>query len=500
MASLPASMMHKMLKSRMDRLRKKVSGQPFLETQLEAYRREMAVDVGSMVLGGCKAEEGTLGGRPATWFSTPDCDDRHIMIFLHGGGYIAGSVYFTQNHASDLCRVVRQTVVSLDYRLAPENPYPAALEDSTAAYKALLDQGYFAGNITIVGGSAGGGLALATVLALKDQGVSLPGAIVCLSPWVDLTMSQATIKANTGKDIMLVPEFLDGAAELYANGHDRTHPYLSPIFGDLTGLPPILLQVCAEELLLGEVISLANKAGQSGVLVQLDVFEGVWHLWQAMNELVPEAREANGKVRQFIREYTWSADQKKAAEQNEASPDEDTNRELGLIHIHCGDGRGKTTAAIGLILRFVGSGRKAMLVQFLKNGRSSEVKTLRTLPGVHVLTGPDSLKFTHVMNEEDRAEALVMHGRFLATAGKAAKAGQVDLLVLDEVLDAIDTNLLSEDALADFLLGKPDGLEVVLTGRNPSARIMEMADYISNIQCVRHPWQKGITGREGIEF
>jgi cob(I)alamin adenosyltransferase len=175
-------------------------------------------------------------------------------------------------------------------------------------------------------------------------------------------------------------------------------------------------------------------------------------------------------------------------------------RQPGLIHVYCGDGKGKTTAAVGLILRAAGHGRRILLIQFLKNGQSGELAPLRRLPSVRILTGRPTTHFTNVMDDLEKASTLDLHCRQLHEAIEAARNGQIDLLVLDEAMGAIQTGLLPEGEILEFLSSKPEGLEVVLTGRNPSAQILELADYISEIRCVRHPWQRGITAREGIEY
>lgn len=175
-------------------------------------------------------------------------------------------------------------------------------------------------------------------------------------------------------------------------------------------------------------------------------------------------------------------------------------RQFGLIHIYCGPGKGKTTAGIGLIARAAGYGRRVLLVQFLKDGLSGELDSLRMLHDVRILAGQVTANFTFDMNSEEKAATLALHHGFFGQAVDLARQGQIDLLVLDEVIGAINTGTLTQDVVLDFLRTKPDDLEVVLTGRDPSPQLLELADYISDIQCVRHPYQRGITAREGIEY
>jgi len=301
MPSLPAVMLHGLLKAKMEKINRTILAAGSLEEQVAAYRRELAIEVGKLVLGDYKAREEELGGRPATWILHDAFPDDRATVFLHGGGYVGGSVTYSRNQAYDIAKAAGQKVVSVDYRLAPEYPFPAAVEDILAVWRELLERGYQPDRLTLAGYSAGGGLALAGALAIREQGLPLPGALVGLSPWCDLTLNQITVKANNGKDIMISAEFLEMAARLYAGSQDRTNPLMSPLFGDLAGLPPILLQVAAEEILLGEVIAFADKANKSGVAVSLDIYDGMWHVWQSMDELVPEARNAMERVGTFIR-------------------------------------------------------------------------------------------------------------------------------------------------------------------------------------------------------
>lgn len=177
-----------------------------------------------------------------------------------------------------------------------------------------------------------------------------------------------------------------------------------------------------------------------------------------------------------------------------------THSQRGLLHIYCGDGKGKTTAAVGLAVRAAGRGRRVVFVQFLKDGRSGEIGPLRELAGLTVITGQTVAKFSFAMNEQERAETYALHMDYLSQAAQLAHSEPIDLLVLDEALGAIETGLLDEDTLVDFLSHRPESLEVVLTGRVRTERLTELADYISEIRCVRHPYEQRIAAREGIEY
>lgn len=172
---------------------------------------------------------------------------------------------------------------------------------------------------------------------------------------------------------------------------------------------------------------------------------------------------------------------------------------IGLIHIYCGEGKGKTTAAMGLITRALGHAYRVLLVQFLKNGKSGELASLRQLPGIQILAGQVT-KFSIAMTDQEKAATRTLHLDYFHTATCLVRQNDIDLLVLDEILGAIESGMMTEEELVSFLDNKPAGLEVVLTGRIASERLMSRADYISQIACVRHPYQRGILAREGIEY
>jgi cob(I)alamin adenosyltransferase len=175
-------------------------------------------------------------------------------------------------------------------------------------------------------------------------------------------------------------------------------------------------------------------------------------------------------------------------------------RDMGLIHVYCGEGKGKTTAAVGLITRACGHGFRVLLVQFLKSGQSGELKTLSKMENVQILAGQVTSKFSIAMNEEEKRKTRDLHLNYFRTACRRVTQESIDVLVLDEVLGAIESGLMDEGELVDFLRHKPLDLEVVLTGRQASEEIFALADYISRIECVRHPYQHGILARRGIEY
>lgn len=229
------------------------------------------------------------------------CAPVRTMLYCHGGGY-----YFCSpaSHRPLVFRLAARSgarTFSLDYRLAPEHPFPAALEDALAAYRRLLADGTPAASIVIAGDSAGGGLALATLVALRDAGDPLPAAGVLFSPWTDLAATGATIESNDGLDPMFCGAAIGRAARFYVGDADPTDPYLSPLYADLTGLPPLLIQAGSTEVLLDDARRVADRARAAGVKVGFEVWPGVPHVWHLWTPYVPEAKAALERAAQFIR-------------------------------------------------------------------------------------------------------------------------------------------------------------------------------------------------------
>jgi acetyl esterase/lipase len=221
-------------------------------------------------------------------------------LYIHGGGFMFGS---SISHAEMVARIASSAgikALSLDYRLAPEHPFPAALEDCVAAYCALLEQGINSAHIAIAGDSAGGNLALATLMRLRENHISLPAAAALLSPAVDLTGSAASIGTNAAKDILVRRDLFPVFQKNYLAGVDVRSPLASPLLGDLSSLPPLFLQVGKEECLLDDVRALADKAQRAGLEVTLEEYENMIHFWQAL-PFIPEAIAATFSAGQFIR-------------------------------------------------------------------------------------------------------------------------------------------------------------------------------------------------------
>ena len=243
-----------------------------------------------------------IQNRHAEWLIPPEATKTKVILYTLGGGYVSGSC---SDHRAMVAKITQGSGVStllFDHRLAPEDPYPAALEDAVAAYRWLMVQGIEPSNIMIVGESAGGGLCLATLLALRDQGISLPAAAVALSPWTDLTCSGASYRTNAR--VCLAPLGMSATCSYYyAGGNDPQLPWISPLFGNLHGLPPIYICVGGNETMLDDSIAYAEKAKAAGVDVTLKVWDGMFHCFPLLAPLFPEATQALGEICTFIQFY-----------------------------------------------------------------------------------------------------------------------------------------------------------------------------------------------------
>jgi acetyl esterase/lipase len=238
-------------------------------------------------------------GVPGEWLIPRDASPRPVLLYLHGGGWTLGWNQIHRRMVAHLCRAAAIRALAVDYRLAPEHPFPAALEDCRAAYRRLLKDGTAPGDIVIAGDSAGGNLTLAMLLALRDAGDPLPAAAVCISPMTDLEGTGESFR--TKKDPALTAEFALLMARHYAGEQDPRLPLLSPYHGDLRGLPPLLIHVGGDEILLSDATRFADKARAAGVDVSLAVWPKLWHVWHFFAPSLPEARRAIDAIAAFIR-------------------------------------------------------------------------------------------------------------------------------------------------------------------------------------------------------
>lgn len=244
------------------------------------------------------ASEIDAGGVPADWITADVSKADRIVLYFHGGAYVMGSRNTHQGRAGRIARAAQARVLLPDYRLAPEHPFPAAIEDATTCWRWLVSEEYAPNHMAIAGDSAGGGLALATLLALKAAGDPLPTCAVGLSPWTDLEGEGPTAKPGAVNDPILTPAGLYSSARQYAAA-DLCNPLASPLHGDLEGLPPLLLQVGTKEVLLSDSTRFAEKAQAAGVKVTLEIEDGLIHVWHMFPD-IPEAQSAIERIGAFI--------------------------------------------------------------------------------------------------------------------------------------------------------------------------------------------------------
>ena len=238
------------------------------------------------------------GGVKAQWIETPASRTDRQLLYLHGGAYRVGSPATYRHFTWRLATAARARLLAIDYRLAPEHPFPAALEDTFSAYRWLLAGA--AQGLAIVGDSAGGGLALALLLKLRDAGLPLPAAAVALSPWTDLALTGASLTLNADADPMLNADDLPHFAADYLAGADSRNPYASPFYGDPFGLPPTLFHVGADEILRDDAVRMAEKMRQAKCRVELQIWPRMPHVWHLLAPLLPEARCAIAGIGDFL--------------------------------------------------------------------------------------------------------------------------------------------------------------------------------------------------------
>jgi len=251
-----------------------------------------------------RREPVTANGVPAEWIVAPGAAEDRVIIYFHGGGYCIGSINSHGRLVARLSRAAQARGFAIDYRLAPEHPFPAAVEDATTAYLWLLANGVSPDRIVIAGDSAGGGLTVATLVTLRYTGTPLPAAGVCLSPWVDLEGIGPSMIMKAAEDPLLQPEALATMASAYLGGADRGAPLAAPLYADLRGLPPLLIQVGAAEILLDDATRLTERARVAGVKVTLEVWPEMIHVWHVFAAMLPEGEQAIERIGAFIRSQT----------------------------------------------------------------------------------------------------------------------------------------------------------------------------------------------------
>ena len=244
------------------------------------------------------------GGVTAEWVTAEGTTDSRVVLYFHGGGYIIGSPRTHRAMLAELSKSSAARVLALDYRLAPEHTFPAPVEDSTAAYRWLLNEGYDPARIAVAGDSAGGGLTVAAMVQIRYLGLPMPAAGVCVSPWVDMEGLGDSMETRSTADPMVGKESLLESAKTYLGGADARAPLAAPLYADLRGLPPILIQVGDAEVLLDDSTRLAGIAREAGVEVQMDVWDDMIHVWHLFAPMLPEGKQAISQAGEFIKKHT----------------------------------------------------------------------------------------------------------------------------------------------------------------------------------------------------
>ena len=269
-------------------MRERIGGlEKFLPTPADATRRAVQAD-----------------GVPCEWVAAPGAAADRAILYLHGGGYAIGSIGTHRTLGYHLSRAAGAQVLMVDYRLAPEHPYPAAVDDAVTAWRWLLKQGGKPGRSAIAGDSAGGGLAVAAMLRLRELGAPLPACAFLSSPWTDLAATGASVKANQAVDPTVKVRYLDWFAGLYLDGADPKSPLASPLYADLAGLPPMLVHAGSVEILRDDATRLAERAREAGVEVECEIWPDMLHVWHLFAPMLSEGREALAKAGAFIARRT----------------------------------------------------------------------------------------------------------------------------------------------------------------------------------------------------
>jgi len=249
-----------------------------------------------------KCESVNAGGVKSEWVSAPGADSNRAILYLHGGGYVIGSINTHRSLAGRLSRASKARVLVIDYRLAPEHPHPAAVDDSVAAYRWMLQQGLQPSKIAVSGDSAGGGLTVAALVAIRDAKLPLPAAGAPISPWVDLEGIGESMTTKAGIDPIVQKAGLLQMAQAYLAGKNPRTPLAAPLYADLSGLPPLLIQVGTAETLLDDAARLAERAKKAGVKVSYEPWENMIHVWHLFAPMLDEGQRAIERIGEFVRE------------------------------------------------------------------------------------------------------------------------------------------------------------------------------------------------------
>jgi monoterpene epsilon-lactone hydrolase len=243
-----------------------------------------------------------VGGIAGEWTTAPGAGEEQTIYWLHGGGYCIGSINTHRALVAGISAASGARVLAIDYRLAPEDPFPAAVEDAVSGYLWLLGTGVDPAQVIIGGDSAGGGLAIATLVALKESGKPLPAAAVCISPWTDMTITGESCVSKAEADPMITTDGITRVRDAYVGAADPREPLASPIYADLSGLPPLLIQVGENEVLLSDSTRLAERAEVAGVDTTLEVWPDMIHVWHFFAAMLPEGQQAIERIGEWVKE------------------------------------------------------------------------------------------------------------------------------------------------------------------------------------------------------
>ena len=266
--------------------------------RLERFARWLPTPRAAIQLARCET-----GGVAALRVAGPNSRPDHTIFYLHGGGYAAGGPELYRHVLWRLAAAAGASVTAIAYRLAPEHPFPAALDDAVAAWHGLIAEGADPRRTAVIGDSAGGGLALALALRLRDAAAPLPAAVVALSPWTDLALTGASLRRNAAADPMLNAVGASHAAALYLAGADARNCYASPLYGDPAGLPPCLIQVGSDEILRDDAVRMAERMRDAGCAIELEIWRRMPHVWHSFAPVLPEARQAIARIGLYVRQH-----------------------------------------------------------------------------------------------------------------------------------------------------------------------------------------------------
>ncbi|MDM7831642.1 alpha/beta hydrolase [Cellulomonas edaphi] len=291
-----------MTQQQRDALDAALRANPFDTSQTAAeHRRDFAQAFTVPYAPGVITRQGILGGVATLRLEQAGATGDGVLLYFHGGGYVVGSARTHAHLAAELARRIGVSAASVDYRLAPEHPFPAPVQDALAAYRGLLDDGTPPSAVVLAGDSAGGGVVAALLLAARDAGLPVPAGAAVFSPWVDLTLTSGTIESKAGRDPLFDRRALEWYTERYLAGADPAQPWASPALADLAGLPPLLVQVGSRELLVGDALRLAAAAAEADVDVTLEVVAGVPHVFHNAFGVLDDADAALARAAAFLR-------------------------------------------------------------------------------------------------------------------------------------------------------------------------------------------------------